>query len=431
MVRTTRRAKRIKKLRDLWQKRMQNRLYREVLEEDDDYEDEMDELVGNALDLAESTRYHAGRGKYRKSDNAAFKRDLQSLENDPEVLPWLNNDEFRQKYRVSRESFVELVDLIKDDPIFAKKHGRKQVPASYQLLVLLKFLGTEGTGSSSPDLRNVFGIGRGTTQKYRDRALKAIRRLKSKVVTWPDDDECKIIAERIFKEYDFPNCVGIIDGTLFPLAFEPETEDAPDYKGRKYQYSLTCLIVCDDQCLIQYYLAGWPGCAHDERVFRNSKLYREAQRHFSLLQYILGDSAFENLWFIVSSYRRPRGATLPREEEVFNDAMKKLRVISEHTIGILKGRFPYLRQIRTIIKDDRKSMKRILAYIEGAIILHNLLVQRDDEIPDDWIDEDDRSDMSDEDRACEDLMLPIPEGAPNDERRRQLTAYHNERHVIH
>ena len=40
-----------------------------------------------------------------------------------------------------------------------KKKGREQIPVSHQLLVLLKFLGTEGTGSANPDLRDIFGTG--------------------------------------------------------------------------------------------------------------------------------------------------------------------------------------------------------------------------------------------------------------------------------
>jgi hypothetical protein len=38
-----------------------------------------------------------------------------------------------------------------------------------------------------------------------------------------------------------------MDGTLFPLAFRPRTEDAPDYSGHKHAYSLSALIVCDDR----------------------------------------------------------------------------------------------------------------------------------------------------------------------------------------
>jgi hypothetical protein len=46
----------------------------------------------------------------------------------------------------------------------------------------------------------------------------------------------------------FPPCVGVADGTLFPLAFSPCTADAPDYSGRKFipgliPVSLTSIIV--------------------------------------------------------------------------------------------------------------------------------------------------------------------------------------------
>jgi hypothetical protein len=51
----------------------------------------------------------------------------------------------------------------------------------------------------------------------------------------------------MLKQYGFPHCVMIADGTLTstPLAFEPETEDAPNYSGRKYGYSLSTVIFSD------------------------------------------------------------------------------------------------------------------------------------------------------------------------------------------
>ena len=67
-----------------------------------------------------------------------------------------------------------------------------------------------------------------------------------------------------------------------------------------------------------------------------------------------------------------------------------------------------------------------------CIILHNLLVRQErDDVPEDWIDKDDQSDMDDDDRAPslsgdDDLNLPVPEDAPNDERRQQLTTFFNE-----
>ena len=114
--------------------------------------------------------------------------------------------------------------------------------------------------------------------------------------------------------------------------------------------------------------------------------------------------------------------------------MKRLRVISEHTIGILKGRFPWLHSIRCRIDDDKKSLKRILEYIDCTIILHNLLMERKDEIPDDWMDLDDFSDIDDAGRAPggddDVLNQAVPDNAPSDQRRSDLMVYQNERHVM-
>ena len=41
------------------------------------------------------------------------------------------------------------------------------------------------------------------------------------------------------ENFGWPNCVGVADGTLLPLAFQPETENYPEYHGQKYLYSLS------------------------------------------------------------------------------------------------------------------------------------------------------------------------------------------------
>jgi hypothetical protein len=76
--------------------------------------------------------------------------------------------------------------------------------------------------------------------------------LADEFIKWSDATERLVISEAIQKEFDFPRCVGIANGTLFPLAFEPQTLDAPDYSGRKYGYSLTTMIVCDNKRWIRH-----------------------------------------------------------------------------------------------------------------------------------------------------------------------------------
>jgi DDE superfamily endonuclease len=111
-----------------------------------------------------------------------------------------------------------------------------------------------------------------------------------------------------------PKCfkAGIMDGTLFPLAFSPQTKDAPDYSGRKFPYSLSVLIVNDHKKRIRHYLAGFPGYAHDQRVWSHTKLFREPQQYFSPGQYILGDSAFTNSAIVVASFKKPNNGAIVR-----------------------------------------------------------------------------------------------------------------------
>ena len=83
--------------------------------------------------------------------------------------------------------------------------------------------------------------------------MVAIHPLQNKYYQWPDKDEWKAIAQWIQQKFLFPNCV---DGILNPFTYEPQTEDAGDYSGHKYGYSLSTLIVCDDMPCISYYVAG-------------------------------------------------------------------------------------------------------------------------------------------------------------------------------
>lgn len=54
----------------------------------------------------------------------------------------------------------------------------------------------------------------------------------------------------------------------------------------------------------------------------------------------------------------------------------KPRIRSEHCIGLLKGRFPYLKRIRIVIR-HRKDMIRINRIIIRAAVLHNLMLNED------------------------------------------------------
>jgi hypothetical protein len=330
--------------------------------------------------------------------------------------PWLNEAEFKDKYRMTRSSFWLIVDLIKDHEVFESKK-KQQAPVEHQLMTLLCFLGVEGNGMSDRKGRSVFRAGKGTLRIYKERCIEAILDcLYEGFVKWPDPDERRIISERIRADFGLPNCVGIADGTLLPLAFRPSTDDYADYKGRKMLYSLTMLVVNDDERRIRYFNAGWPGSTHDDRVFRNSSLVQDLEVHFNCTEYIIGDSAYGPQNFMVPVFKKPVGAPMPPDNEAFNTQLAKPRVSSEHTIGMLKGRFPFLRSIRMRLT-GKKSFKKILRVVTVCIILHNFLVgNREDDL------DEVRDDLSEID-ANNELNCPVADYLDSATRREQVKNY--------
>ena len=119
---------------------------------------------------------------------------------------------------------------------------------------------------------------------------------------------------------------------------------------------------------------------------------------------------------------------MTEDNEMFNNSLARLRIFSEHCIGILKGRFPWLRSIRIKITKDKNSIRRILQLIDATVILHNMLIEFGEDEKEDWIDFDDFSEIAMQSpyEENDELNRAIPLWAPKDTRRSQILAYFKE-----
>jgi DDE superfamily endonuclease len=367
-----------------------------------------------------------------------YEIDLNPLPVNGESLPWLTETEFVTAYRMTRRAFHRLVDLIKDHPVFqAPKRGCPQYPVEQQLLTLLHYLSSRGSEASSARTRNHFHISYGSKDRYIDRCVKAIRScMRSTYYKWPDAEERTKLARDFKNEFQLPNAILVVDGTTFRLMSRPEREDAADYSGRKEGYTITNLIFSDAQRRIRYYVAGWAGCVHDNRMWNTCKVFRQSSSYFSPSQYAIGDSAFDNGPHMVTTYKAPTGGLLRGSKKGFNDILSSPRVISEHVNGILKGRWSWLNCIPCVLNEDPKSMERILKFIDVTVILHNFLIQE-------RLNEDQTVFYDEKRKRCQplnnddflmdendELNQGISATAPSGRRREQLRAYLSERGVL-
>jgi len=76
-------------------------------------------------------------------------------------------------------------------------------------------------------------------------------------------------------------------------------------------------------------------------------------QYFSSREYLLGDSAFTAEDTIIPVFKSLPGATLPRSKEFFKNKVAQARITIEHTIGVLKNRFPCLKCLNIKIKEKR------------------------------------------------------------------------------
>ena len=190
MPRTSLKKRHIGELYTVLRCRLLSRFHRTVLDDDDSLEDAKDSALAAVIREAESRCYLFCSPIYRKGKDR-FSQDLDAndeeeddnMEIEAAALPWLNDEEFLQKYRMSRECFDFVLDLIKDHSVFKQlegKSGRPQTPVVNQLMIFLKHIGTEGSGANGPNQRNTFEIGEGTSGVFCRRVIKAICSLRER-----------------------------------------------------------------------------------------------------------------------------------------------------------------------------------------------------------------------------------------------------------
>lgn len=121
---------------------------------------------------------------------------------------------------------------------------------------------------------------------------------------------------------------------------------------------------------------GEPGSLHDARVLRRSSLYsiasREQENVFPNNTFILGDSAYPSLSWLVPPFR-DNGHLTPQQRE-FNYLHSSTRMVVERAFGILKGRF---RRIKYF--NDYKHISFVTDIMIAACILHNYCINANDD----------------------------------------------------
>ncbi|XP_022003257.1 uncharacterized protein LOC110900694 [Helianthus annuus] len=150
----------------------------------------------------------------------------------------------------------------------------------------------------------------------------------------------------------FPGATGALDGTLVHAVVPVDQQTR--YRGRgKGDCFQSVLAIYNFDMIFTFVWAGWEGIAHDSRVLKEVAFNPTSGFSFPPLdKYYLCDVAYTNTRGFMTPYRNTRYwlADFRRQraltkKEKLNHAHVQLRNVIEHSYGVLKARFPILKQM--------------------------------------------------------------------------------------
>ena len=233
------------------------------------------------------------------------------------------------------------------------------------------------TGDSQASLAYSYRVGKSTVSNIIHETCSALWEvLMPQVLRAPStQSQWRSIAVEFFQLWNFPTCVGAMDGKHVMIQAPPNSgSEFYNYKGF---HSIVLLAVCDAQYCFTLIDVGDAGRHSDGGIFANSTFGKQllSQRLGlpppedigigEVMPYcVVADAAFPLKVNIMRPYP---GKHLKEEERIFNYRLSRARRVIENTFGILSTRWRIFR--RPIVGQPEKA----IAITKAACCLHNYL----------------------------------------------------------
>ncbi|XP_045133082.1 putative nuclease HARBI1 [Portunus trituberculatus] len=121
------------------------------------------------------------------------------------------------------------------------------------------------SGSFQSVLADTYGLTQGCVSRVINRVKDVLYTASHRETRIPRGlEEAKVTKRKLYGIANFPNVIGIIDGTHIPIAAPPVDEEL--YINRKNFHSLNIQVVCNADYIFQDYCCRFPGSTYDSFV---------------------------------------------------------------------------------------------------------------------------------------------------------------------
>ncbi|XP_057665975.1 uncharacterized protein LOC130899839 [Diorhabda carinulata] len=186
-----------------------------------------------------------------------------------------------------------------------------------------------------------------------------------------------IIAKQFHDLWQYPNCIGAIDGKHITL--QAPIHSRSEFFNYKSFHSIVLLAIVDPSYNFIYANVGCQGRISDGGVFNNTSFKEQLDtnalhlpppcplpgRQLPMQYCLVGDEAFQ----LTVNLMKPFSGTYARgyKERIFNYKLSRARRVSENAFGILSSSFRVLR--KPMLLEPDTATKVTLA----TVYLHNYL----------------------------------------------------------
>jgi len=225
------------------------------------------------------------------------------------------------------------------------------------------------TGSFLVVCGDFVGVHKSTASRTITRVSRAIARLCSKFIRFPEtEEEISVTRQEFYAKCKFPRCIGVIDCTHIKIR-SPGGEDAEIYRNRKQYFSFNVQAICNSNLKFMNIVARWQGSAHDSTIFNNSAIRGKFERGETGDSLLIGDSGYPIRPFLLTKL----SIASTRAEQLYNESIIRTRNCIERCFGVYKRRFPIL----TL----NINVSKVESVIVATAVLHNIAIDLNELVP--------------------------------------------------
>ncbi|XP_050308498.1 uncharacterized protein LOC126744939 [Anthonomus grandis grandis] len=292
------------------------------------------------------------------------------------LFPLLIDDEtkFYEYFRMTQFTFHQLLNKLEAELKKNDTFWRPSISPTQRLAVFLRFL---ATGDSFKTISFSYRLGKSTVASIiHDTSKAIINVLLDEVMPVPKENEWNAIAEEFWRKWQFPNCIGAIDGKH--VVIQAPKNSGSLYWNYKKTYSIVLLALVDPCYNFIAVDLGAYGKNSDGGILANSNLGKSLENNklnvpkikalpntnIELPMVIVGDEAFPLKRYLMRPYP---GRGLTNDKAIFNYRLSRARRISENAFGILQQKF---RIFNRTLQGDPGNLTNI---VMTACILYNFI----------------------------------------------------------